>query len=59
MGGGCLFSDDKIVTFLAVVRETNSFKHLDGRVQRNIDVYNKLADLTNERHSQSSLIAKI
>ena len=41
-----VFSDEEVVTFLAFVRETNTFKAIDGRVQRNIEVFNRLNSLT-------------
>ena len=45
-----MFSDGKVVAFLAFVGETNTFKAIDGRVQRNIEVFNRLTQLTNDRH---------
>ena len=45
-----VFSDGKVVTFLAFVRETNTFKAIDGCVQRNIEVFNRLTQLANDRH---------
>ena len=49
-----VFSDEEVVTFLAFVRETNTFKAIDGRVQRNIEVFNRLTQLTNDRHHQDN-----
>ena len=34
------FSDEEVVTYLAFVRETVTFKAIDGCVQRNIDSLN-------------------
>ena len=49
-----VFSDEEVVIFLAFVRETNTFKAIDGRVQRNIEVFNRLTKLTNDRHHQDN-----
>ena len=45
-----VFTDDEVHTLLAFIRESNSLKYIDGRVQRNIDVFNKLAEQMNIRY---------
>lgn len=45
---GSLFTDDEIFTFLAIVRETSTLKKIDGRVQRNKNVFAELATKLNE-----------
>ena len=50
----CSFTDDEIQTFLEFIQDDRCyFKALDGRVQRNIDVFNKLAEKVNERFPNS------
>lgn len=46
-----IFSEQEVITFLHFVRETGTFKAINGRVQRNIEVFDRLANLTNERHN--------
>lgn len=48
-----LYTQEQVFTFLAFIREQNCFKSIDGRVQRNIEVFNKLSDLYNERYPAS------
>ena len=45
----CVFTDNEIFTFLEFVRDSDAFRHLDGRVQKNIDVFKRLAQRTNEQ----------
>ena len=46
---GITFTDDEIFTFLAQINETSSFKHIDGKSQRNIEVFNMLANKVKDR----------
>jgi hypothetical protein len=54
-----VFSDQEIITFLHFVRETGTFKAIDGRVQRNIEVFDRLAALTNGQGQQDGSQSKI
>jgi hypothetical protein len=49
MGAACTFQDEEVLSFIRLVKETNSFKHLDGRVQRNVEVFKRLAAMVNEK----------
>ena len=44
-----VFTDNKLFTFLELIRDTDDFRHLDGRVQKNIDAFKWLAERTNEQ----------
>ena len=48
-----MFTDEEILTFLEFVNSTNSFSRMDGRVQRNIDVFKMLAEKTGEQYPSS------
>jgi len=45
----CTFFDDEILRFLDCIVDTNSFRKIDGECQRNIEVFNGLADEVNHR----------
>lgn len=47
---GCRFSVEECVSFLHFVRETRTFKDIDGRSATNISIFRNLCSLTNERH---------
>ena len=43
------FTDDVIFAMLSLIRELKIFSKIDGRRERNSDVYNKLADAINNQ----------
>lgn len=46
----CSYTDDEMLTFIALIKETDSFRQLDGRIVRNAVVFTDLARQTAERH---------
>ena len=46
---GITFTDDEIFTFISQIVETDSFRHIDGKSQRNSDVFNMLAGKVKDR----------
>ena len=53
-----LFTYEEIMTFLSFVRETNTLKQIDGRVQRNIDVFANLSSKMSERYPNNKKTAQ-
>ena len=50
MASGCVYTDEEILTFIAVVEDTESYKMIDGRKHKNKEIFEMLARKTNERH---------
>lgn len=44
----CTYTDEEVLTFLDFVEETNSFKKIDGKCQRNIHIFDLIAGKVNE-----------
>lgn len=44
----CVFSDEEVKSLLRIIRETDAFRKIDGRVQRNEEVFNDIASIMND-----------